>query len=230
MPPAVDVPIETLYRTRVLIESLAQFAPVSSFLRDTPFSRVNETEADMVSVEFSKGNARLAPFCSPYSKGTAIPRRGGQLSVFSPPWIRPTRMLSADDTFRKGAGTQGADYAARSLVTDTEELDGLISRREEWLASQVIFTGGFIAVDGDTNEPISELSYGTPSRTVVTPFWSDTAANPLNDLKAAFRLVASESGYQPDTVVMGADASDAFESNPNVLQAYDEMRISPGRA
>ncbi len=46
---------------------------------------------------------------------------------------------------------------------------------------------------------------------------------------ARLRLVSSSaSGASADIVVMGRTAADAFESNANVLSAYDKLRISPG--
>ena len=42
------------------------------------------------------------------------------------------------------------------------------------------------------------------------------------------RLVSSQCGSSADLVIMGKNAADAFESNANVLAAYDKMRIAPG--
>ena len=42
------------------------------------------------------------------------------------------------------------------------------------------------------------------------------------------RLVSGACGYSADLIVMGKDASDAFENADKVLAAYDKMNISPG--
>jgi hypothetical protein len=42
----------------------------------------------------------------------------------------------------------------------------LISRREEWMSSECLFTGRVTCLDGDTGEVTAELSYGTVSKTV----------------------------------------------------------------
>ena len=44
-----------------------------------------------------RGNQRLAPYCSRFSKGTAVPREKVQLSLFSPFFIKPVRLLTADE-------------------------------------------------------------------------------------------------------------------------------------
>jgi hypothetical protein len=53
-------------------------------------------------------------------------------------------------------------------------------------------------------------------------------ADPLADLRGAMRLVANQCGASADLVVMGRSAADAFESNPNVLNAFDKQRINQG--
>jgi hypothetical protein len=83
-------------------------------------------------------------------------------------------------------------------------------------------------LDGDTSEIVAELIYGTPSKTVPAKLWSDPTSDPLADLRGAMRLVSSQCGSSADLVIMGKNAADAFESNANVLAAYDKMRIAPG--
>jgi Phage major capsid protein E len=68
--PTQSIPSELLYRTSVLIESFSQIPSAPSFLKDNLFPRVVTSSSDLVSVEFYRGNQRLAPYCSRYSKGT----------------------------------------------------------------------------------------------------------------------------------------------------------------
>jgi hypothetical protein len=42
------------------------------------------------------------------------------------------------------------------------------------------------------------------------------------------RLVSGACGYSADLIVMGKDASDAFENADKVLSAYDKQHIAPG--
>ena len=67
------------------------------FLRDQLFPRVSETTSDLVAVDFYNGSQKLAPYCSRFSKGTAVPREKTQTSLFSPPFIKPIRNLTADE-------------------------------------------------------------------------------------------------------------------------------------
>ena len=67
-----DVPLEELYRTSSLLSGLVHIPPAAVFLRDRLFGVVQETDSDLVSIEFYRGKQKLAPFCSRYSKGTAV--------------------------------------------------------------------------------------------------------------------------------------------------------------
>ena len=68
-------------------------------------------------------------------------------------------------------------------------------------------------LDGDTNEVVAELLYGTPTKTVPAKLWSDPTCDPLGDIRGALRLVSSASGASADIVIMGRSAADAFESH-----------------
>jgi hypothetical protein len=97
------------------------------------------------------------------------------------------------------------------------------------MVAQCVFTGKIKCLDGDTSEIVAELDYGPISRTVTAKAWTDGTSNPLADLKAAQRLVSGANGYNADLIVMGNYAGDAFESNPNVMEAYNKLAISSGQ-
>ena len=86
------------------------------------------------------------------------------------------------------------------------------------MSSQCLFNGSIKCLDGDSNEIVAELTYGTPSVTVPAKLWSDPTSDPLADISGALRLVTGASGASADLIVMGRDAADAFESNAQVMQ------------
>jgi Phage major capsid protein E len=200
-------------------------------LRDKLFSKVVTSPTDQVDVSFYKGRARLAPYCSKFSAGIAVPRVRQQLRLFSPSHIKVVRTLTADDVFYRSMGgdRKGGERDAELVAIDLTELDNDISRREEWMVSQALFTGKIVCLDGDTNEITAEIDYTPISSSVVSPLWSVTAtADPLANLKSAMRLVSGACGYSADLIVMGKDASDSFENADKVLSAYDKKNIAPG--
>ena len=227
MPPPPLAPPE-MYRTSVIMPALENLPAPSEFLRQKLFSRTFTTTADQIDARTYLGNSRVAPYCSRFSKGHAVARAPEQLTLLSPPFIKVVRSLTADDVFYRSApGNENRD--AQLLVRDLVELSNQIGRREEWAVAQTLFTGGWIARDGDTNEIIAEISYGTPNVAVPAVLWSVPATcKPLDDLKSAQRLVAGSCGFSADFILFGKDAGDAFENATQVLNAYDKQNISPG--
>jgi hypothetical protein len=230
--PTIEIPLEELYRTSTLLDGFVQIPPAAVFLRDRLFSVVQTTESDLVSIEFYRGRQKLAPFCSRYSKGTAVARERSKASLFAPPFVKPNRMLHADDLLTKNIGggrnANATDRDAQMLVLDQQELDNSISRTENWMCSQLLFSGVVKCLDGDTGEIVAEIDYGPISRTVTAKPWSDPTSDPLADLKAAQRLVTGACGFVADLIVMGKDAGDAFEANTKVLESYNKVHIQPG--
>jgi hypothetical protein len=97
------------------------------------------------------------------------------------------------------------------------------------MASQALFTGKIVCLDGDTNEIVAEVDYTPISTRVMSPLWSSASTcDPLKDLKTDMRLVSGACGHSADLIVMGKDASDAFENADKVLAAYDKQHIAPG--
>jgi hypothetical protein len=229
--PVIDAPAE-IYRTSTILAAMSNLPRASVFLREKLFSKVVTTLTDQVDISFYKGKAKLAPYCSRFAVGTAVPRQRQQLRLFSPPFMKPVRTLTADDLFYRSMSVPGANNDNRDaalLATDIEELDNDISRREEFMVSECLFTGKIICRDGDSQEILSEIDYTPISSSVVNPLWSSASTcDPLKDIKTAMRLVSGACGFSADLVVMGKDASDAFENADKVLAAYDKQNISSG--
>ena len=229
--PATEAPPE-IYRTSSILAGMVNLSRASVFLRDKLFAKVVTSPTDLVDISFYKGKAKLAPYCSRFSAGIAVPRERQQLRLFSPAHIKPVRTLTADDVFYRSMAVPGGENADRDaglLALDLTELDNDISRREEWMVSQCLFTGKITCLDGDTNEVVAEVDYAPISQSVVSPLWSAASTcDPLKDLKTAMRLVSGACGYSADLIIMGKDASDAFENADKVLASYDKQHIAPG--
>jgi hypothetical protein len=189
MAAAIEAPAE-IYRTSTILTGMANLPRASVFLRDRLFSKVVTAPTDQVDISFYKGKAKLAPYCSRFSVGTAVPRERQQLRLFSPPFMKPVRTLTADHVFYRSM-TSNDNRDAELLAIDILELDNDISRREEWMVSRVLFDGKVVCLDGDTNEIVAEIDCTPISSSVVNPLWSAASTcDPLKDLKTAMRLVS----------------------------------------
>ena len=82
--PMIDAPAE-IYRTSTILGGMENLPRASVFLRDKLFSKVVTVPTDQVDISYYHGKAKLAPYCSRFSAGTAVPRERQQLRLFSPP-------------------------------------------------------------------------------------------------------------------------------------------------
>jgi hypothetical protein len=224
-----------MYRTATMLEAMVGMAPAPQFFRDKLFASEITTPGDLVAIDYLYAGQRLAPFVSRLSKGVHVPRRRFTTQFWSPPFLKPVRPLTSDDMFFRTMGTSAWEAVepatakeAEMLAFDMTDLDARISRTEEWMCAQLLFTGSITAVDGDSGLPVAEIDYGSLSQTIPAKTWDDPASYPLSDLKQAIRVVASACGFQPDLIVMGRDAGSFFEDNPNVKDAYSRFYLQPG--
>jgi hypothetical protein len=117
---------------------------------------------------------------------------------------------------------------AELLVRDVSELDQKITRTEEWMCCECIQTGKVPIRDYDSQRLIAELDYGPIVNTVLEKPWTDPTSNPLNDLRACIRGVASNANLVADLIVFGSNAASLFESHVTVQDAYNKLFIKQG--
>jgi hypothetical protein len=123
-----------------------------------------------------------------------------------------------------------ASRAAKQVGKDLAYLEEIITRREEWMAAQLVQTGK-VAIVGDGVD--DEIDFGMDASHIITltgnDLWSDqTNSKPLEDLRAWRRLILKDSGLNATDVIMGTDALDAFLDHPDVQGKLDTRRIDLG--
>jgi hypothetical protein len=96
------------------------------------------------------------------------------------------------------------------------------------MAVEAITTGSITIRDWDSNRILSTIDYFPIDTTMVALPWTDPTATPLVDLRVAMRGVSSACNQIPTLVAMGARASEAFENNPSVVDAFSHFWVKPG--
>ena len=140
----------------------------------------------------------------------------------------PVRVLTADDMYNRLPGQVEVTTDAVLIADDIRDLDERITRTEEWMCSQVLFTGICEIEDWDTGRHLSTFDYSPISETFVSVPWTDPSSKPLDDLKVCIRAVSSASNNIADVVVFGAEAASLFENNESVQMAFDRRFIFQG--
>lgn len=226
-----------LFETRTMLRALEQMKPVRTFLLDLWFRAVETSLTANVDIDIMKGKRKLAPFVSPRMQGKVMDRLGFSTRSYKPPYVKPKMVTTAQDFLSRSIGDHiyaGADSAAsraaKQIGKDLAYLEEIITRREEWMAAQLVQTGQ-VAIVGDGVDDV--INFGMDAGHLITlagtDLWSDqTNSKPIEDLRAWRRLILKDSGLNATDVIMGTDALDAFLDHPDVQNKLDTRRIDIG--
>lgn len=223
-----------IYDTRTMLQAIEMMKPVRTFLKDTFFPMPDTFTTEHVDVDYYKGRRKMAPFVSPLHSGKVVEREGFTTKTFKPAPIKPKRIITANDLKKRSMGEHiysmksPDERAAELLAKDLAELDEMITRREEWMVAQVLFTGQ-IHVKGDGVDAILSFDFENKETLSGKDLWSDPESDPIQYLKEKRREVIKKSGVNPDVVIMASDVVDAFVKHPKVTNALDNRRVILGQ-
>lgn len=225
-----------LYDTRTLLAAIEAAMPVNTFLKQTFFQAAPVTfTTEHVDIEYSKGRRKMAPFVSPRLAGKVQDRQGFTTKSFKPATIKPLRVITGDDINKRVMGeslysTKSPDERAFEMIAkDLAEMDEEITRREEWMAAQILFTGK-VDIIGEGVDQQLDFDFTNKETLSGTDLWSNhSGSDPIADLKKWRLQVIKKSGSSPDRIIMASDVVDAFVKHPEVVKVMDTQRILLGK-
>lgn len=219
-----------IFATRTLIKTQELLFPTRRFLRDT-FTRTGESfVTELVDVQTRKGQRKTAPYVNPLLPGKIIERTGFKQQTFQPAIVKPMRAITQVDLGRAGFGENvygtktPAQRAEELLARDQAELDDYITRREEVMAAELIFTGKITQI-GDGVNQVLDFEFENYQVLAAADRFNAATSDPFLILRNAKMSVQQKSGLNVRKAVFAADALDAFMSNPKV-QAYINQALS----
>lgn len=227
-----------LFDTRTMLPMLDESKPAHSFLKNRYFSDERRFETKKVDIDIYVGKRRLAPFVHPKIGGKTVERDGYRTDSFEPPEVAPDMVTTAEDMLKRAAGETiyGAgspdERAAAQIGRDLAELDDMITRREEAMASEALFQGQ-VTVKGEGydevvtywpasagDKPYLDLGAGS--------YWNESGGDPQQNFRDSTRRIIQKSGVNAVDALMGTDALDAFLSNSTLKANLDNRRIDTG--
>lgn len=229
----------SMFETREMLPALRETKPAHTFLKDRYFSTVKTYETAKIDIDIYSGKRRMAPFVHPKIGGKTVERAGFRTDSFEAPELSPDMITTADDILKRsmGEGIYNAkspdDRAAEQLGNDLAELDDIITRREEWMCAQALFTGQIVIVgDGYDTETIQYW----PTVTADQPYvelgagdrWNESTSDPMGDLRSNRTLGIQKSGVNPRDAIAGTDAISALMNNASFTKKLDYRRIDTG--
>ena len=93
------------------------------------------------------GGRKIAPFVNPKVGGVVLEREGYSTNSFEAPELSPMRVTTAEDMLKRlpgetvYAGKTPEERAAEILGRDLSDLDDIITRREEAMCAEALFSG-----------------------------------------------------------------------------------------
>lgn len=228
MPNMVD-----LYTPRTLAEVVKTTPPVRTFLRDRFFTNVKTFPTKRVDIDIVKGNRKMAAFIHPMVGGEIVQAEGYETKSYAPPLINPATISTADQLLERlpgedmYSGKTPADRAAEKLIEEYNQLNDMTTRREEWMAAQVLTTGQ-LKVKGKGVDEVIDFGLTNKITLASTKKWGASAADIWGNLKDWKQQVSCNGFANANMVIMGKAAADAFMADATVTKLLDNRRIEIG--
>ena len=228
MPNMVD-----LYTPRTLAEVVKTTPPVRTFLRDRFFTNVKTFPTKRVDIDIVKGNRKMAAFIHPMVGGEIVQAEGYETKSYAPPLINPATISTADQLLERlpgedmYSGKTPADRAAEKLIEEYNQLNDMTTRREEWMAAQVLTTGQ-LKVKGKGVDEVIDFGLTNKITLANTKKWGASAADIWGNLKDWKQQVSRNGFANANMVIMGKAAADAFMADATVAKLLDNRRIEIG--
>lgn len=225
----------SIYDPRTMGAVIERMPPVKTFFKSTLFKKVRTFPTKSIDIDFRKGNRQIAPFVHPKKGGKIIENRGYETKTYTPPLIAPNKVTTIDDILNRSFGETlyssktPAERAIEKMVEDFRELAETITRREELMCAQTIFTGKIPIIGDGINEEIDFNFTNFDKKTVAAPKWQKDKIGYLKSL----RKEVQKKGYvNCDICLMADDVLEDFlkdEAVMNMLdtKAYDIAVIKP---
>ncbi len=154
---------------------------------------------------------------------------------FKPPIHKEAVAINSFDLLKRMPGSnpfESSDFRA-NLITrifgSMTKVEAKIRRAMELQASQVLQTGIVTLIDsnGNTLYTIDFKPKATHKPTAGTA-WNAAGATISDDIKSLSEVIRNDGLADPDQLIMGVDAFEAFIQDADIQKRYDNRRIDLG--
>ncbi len=140
------------FDTYTLMAVQKRIVPKQTFFRDRyfPTEEGDIFSSNKVLTEYMDGDRKMAAFVSPRVGAIPMERTGYEVHEFEPASIGVSRPLTSDDLTKRGFGeaiyanSTPAQRAAKLVQNDLADMDGRITRTEEWMCAQTMLDNGCV--------------------------------------------------------------------------------------
>lgn len=207
--------------------------PGKTWLLDRYFPTMQTEQTEEIHFDVDDGKRRVAPFVSPVVAGKVVQSKGYTTKTFKPAYVKDKRIFDPSRPFKRTMGEQvggvlsPADRLRALLAYELQDQIGMLNRRMEVMAAEVIRTGKSTIVGDQYAQVVVDFVRDatlTPAALSGTARWGQSAAAPLDNLQTWATLVLQKSGSQPVDVILDVDAWVAFRKDPTVVTRLNQWR------
>jgi hypothetical protein len=222
------------YDTALMLEAINATPRPRTALRERVFGgRVTAFETQYVLCDWLKGKRSMAPFVSRVIGGKLVEKLAMTTKRYEPPMVAPRGIFRGDEAFERmpgeviGGAASPDDRAQATIARQLDMHDQLITRREEWMIAKMLTTGVIPIVGEGVSDEI-DLGHTLTDVLSGVSLWSATTAEILANVRDWRRSVVQASGITPDTMILGADAADAFLADETIQETLDKKNVMVG--
>jgi len=225
----------SIYSTKAMAAAMRQNKKLGQFLLDMFFAKVDPRIGKTVEIDIIKGKRRMAPFQTPRVEGKLIEKLGFSTREYKPAYVKPKQELNAIEmTDNRSAGESAYSLQSpqerekQALSDQLNDLEDMISRREEWMCAQQL-VNGYVDVVGEGVNYRVDLGMEASHKITVTTLWTDIAAKPMSDIGDAIALISQDAGISANVVLGNSDTIELFLNSPDTKDKLNTRRIELGQ-
>lgn len=233
---------ELLLNPITLLQAVKTIPPMPTFFREFLFKETQQSSTLQVAIDEIIGNRRLAPFVSSSSIAPNVERTAFKSRIYRPPLVKAKKNLQALDALGRLPGelpfttgsTDNTQRALELLGWELQDLSDRISRREEWMLSQLLNSGSITITGDGINEVVDYEMLGSHKVTLTGDnLFTSANCDPLALFTEWQRIVQKDGKMGPaDFAIMGREVRDAFLSHPkispNATSLLNTLRVDLG--
>ena len=227
-----------MFSTRTMLGMIQESEKkATTFLRDRYFGNVVTFDTAKIDIDIVSDHERkVAPFVNPKVGGSIVERDGYRTNSYEAPEVSPMMVTTAEDMLKRSAGESmyamksPTQRASEEIGRNLSQLDDIITRREEVMCSEALFSGQ-VTVNGvgyaDVIQYWSQLKSSEQPMTTLSTKWTASGADPMADLRSIRRTVIQKCGTTPTEIVCGTGAIEALLAKLN-SDKLDTRRVDLG--
>ena len=222
----------SIYDPRTMGKLVERMPKVQTFIKSTFFRNVETFDTQKIDVDFKKGNRQLAPFVHKKIGGVTIDNEGYETNTYEPPLVALNKITTVDDILKRTpgeslyGGKSPNQRAVEKMQRDFTELDEMITRREEWMCCQALFTGKIPILDKDGKELQAEIDFQFTNKVTLSGAnaWNKKTGGKIKQLKEWRKQVQKTGFVNCNICIMGDEALEAFIMDEEVQKLLDVER------